>query len=64
MALSPSRNSGRPCRSVTFADADRALDEDIDAAYRAKYRRYSANVVGSVVNPEARAATIRLAPGS
>ncbi|MFI7131735.1 DUF2255 family protein [Nonomuraea sp. NPDC050153] len=51
-------------KDVTFADAGRALDEEIDAAYRAKYRRYGANIVGGVVNPEARAATIRLVPAS
>ena len=38
------------------------LDDDLDAAYRAKYRRYSASSVGHITSPQARAATIRLEP--
>jgi hypothetical protein len=49
-------------KDVTFADADPGLDDQIDAAYRDKYRRYGPNIIGSVVNPEARAATIKLLP--
>jgi hypothetical protein len=49
-------------RDVSFADADPALNDQIDAAYRDKYRRYGERIIGSVVNPAARAATIRLAP--
>src|SRR5881409_2722702 len=30
---------------VTFVDADRGLDDEIDAAYRTKYRRYAASIV-------------------
>jgi hypothetical protein len=47
---------------VTFADADPNLNDQIDAAYREKYRRYGPNIIGGVVNPGARAATIRLVP--
>lgn len=49
-------------KDVTFVDADPAINDQIDAAYRAKYRRYSASIVGSVVTPTARAATIKLVP--
>jgi hypothetical protein len=49
-------------KDVTFADADPAVNERIDAAYRSKYRRHGANIVGSVVNPASRAATIKLVP--
>jgi hypothetical protein len=49
-------------RAVTFADADPDLSEAIDAAYRDKYRRYGERIIGGVVNPEARAATIKLVP--
>ncbi len=49
-------------RDVTFVDADPALNDQLDAAYRAKYRRYAANIVGSIVTPQAREATIRLVP--
>jgi hypothetical protein len=47
---------------VTFADADPNLNDQIDAAYREKYRRYGPNIIGGVVNPGARAATIKLVP--
>ncbi|MCG5218028.1 DUF2255 family protein [Streptosporangium sp. KLBMP 9127] len=51
---------------VTFADADPDDDvhDEIDEVYRTKYRRYSANVIGGVVNPGSRAATIKLVPRS
>jgi hypothetical protein len=51
-------------KDVTFADPDPALNDQIDAAYRDKYRRYGEQIIGGVVNPEARAATIRLVPRS
>jgi hypothetical protein len=47
-------------KDVTFADAD--LNDEIDAAYRDKYRRYGERIIGGVVNPGARAATIKLVP--
>jgi hypothetical protein len=51
-------------KDVTVADADPDpdLNDQIDAAYRDKYRRYGERIVGGVVNPEARAATIMLVP--
>jgi hypothetical protein len=49
-------------REVTFADVDPAVGDRIDAAYQGKYRRYGARYIGGVVNPAARAATIRLVP--
>ena len=50
-------------KDVTFVvDADPALGERIDDAYRAKYRRYGANIVGGVVNPQSRQSTIKLVP--
>jgi hypothetical protein len=51
-------------KDVTFADADSHLEDAIDNAYRTKYLRYGANIVGSVVTPEARSATIKLLPRS
>jgi hypothetical protein len=38
------------------------MNDEIDAAYRAKYRRYAESIVGSIVSPEARAATLKLVP--
>ena len=49
-------------KDVTFADADHNLDDQIDAAYRAKYRRYGSTYVNPMVAPQARATTITLVP--
>jgi hypothetical protein len=49
-------------KDVGFAEVDPDLNDQIDAAYRDKYRRYGSSIIGGVVNPEARAATIKLAP--
>jgi hypothetical protein len=38
------------------------MNDTIDAAYRAKYHRYAESTVGSVVSPNARAATLKLVP--
>src|SRR5258707_11399673 len=50
-------------RHVTFEEADPAINDEIDAAYRSKYRRYAGRILNSVLTPEARSATIRLVPG-
>ena len=49
-------------RDVTFVDADTALGDEVDRAYRTKYRRYAANIVNSVLTPGARSATLRVVP--
>ncbi len=50
-------------KDVTFVEEpDPDINAQIDAAYRAKYRGYAANIVGSIVTPEARSATIKLFP--
>jgi hypothetical protein len=49
-------------KDVTLVSPDRELDDDIDAAYQRKYRRYAANIVDSITSPQARAATLRLVP--
>jgi hypothetical protein len=36
------------------------VNDEIDAAYRAKYSRYEATLVEPMASPEARATTIRL----
>jgi hypothetical protein len=53
---------GGVSRDVTFEEADAGLNDQLDAAYRAKYRRYATNIVNSVLTPQARAATLRLVP--
>jgi hypothetical protein len=54
--------AGGVAKDVTFVDADQGLDDQIDAVYRHKYRRYAAGIVNSVVTPQARVATLKLVP--
>jgi hypothetical protein len=49
-------------QDVTFVDADHRTDDEVDAAYRAKYRRYAGRILDSVLTPEARSSTIKLVP--
>jgi hypothetical protein len=53
-------------KDVTFVSVEAADDVNaaIDAAYRAKYRRYPASFVDAVLTPEAKSATIKLQPRS
>jgi len=48
-------------RNVLLVETD-DLNDEIDAAYRAKYHRYAESIVGSIVTPNARAATLKLVP--
>lgn len=49
-------------KDVTFLKADPHLNDEIDAAYRGKYRRHGARYVNMMVSAEARSATIKLSP--
>ena len=51
-------------RDVNFVDADPAPTDQIDTAYRTKYRRYGGQYVDPMLAPEARAATLKLVPRS
>ena len=52
-------------KDVTFVEeADPAINDQIDAAYRTKYRRYSGSYLDPMVAPEARSTTIKLVPRS
>ena len=51
-------------KDVTFVDADPDLNDQIDAAYRTKYRRYAPNIINSVMSLGARSATLKLMPRS
>jgi len=51
-------------KDVSFVDADHDIDDQVDAAYRAKYRRYAGNILNSVLTLQARSTTIKLAPRS
>jgi hypothetical protein len=51
-------------KDVTFVDeTDPGINDQIDAAYRTKYHRYS-SYVPPMIGPEARATTLRLVPHS
>ncbi len=51
-------------KDVAFLEVntDDNINDQIDAAYRNKYRRYATSIVNSVLSPKARAATIKLVP--
>jgi hypothetical protein len=53
--------AGGVSKDVLLVETD-DLNDEIDAAYRAKYRRYAESIVGSIVSPNARAATLKLMP--
>src|SRR5881296_309404 len=46
-------------KDVRLVETD-DLNDEIDAAYRTKYRRYAASIIDSIVSPQARAATLKL----
>jgi len=54
--------AGGIAKDVSFADADAALHDAIDDAYRAKYGRHGARWVDPMVSSEARSTTIKLVP--
>jgi len=50
-------------KDVAFVEeSDSNINDQIDAAYRTKYRRYAASIISTTVSPEARSATIKLVP--
>ena len=55
-------HAGGVVKDVTFIEEpDSNINDQIDAAYAAKYRRY-ASIIPSINSPAARAATIKLVP--
>jgi hypothetical protein len=48
-------------KDVVLVETDNVNDE-VDAEYRTKYRRYAASLVDPIMSPEARAATLKLVP--
>ena len=47
-------------KDVAFVEeADSDINNQIDAAYRTKYRRYAASIINHIVSPAARSATIK-----
>jgi hypothetical protein len=51
-------------KDVAFVDADHSIDNQIDAAYRTKYRRYAKSITDRINSPGARSTTIKLVPRS
>lgn len=54
--------AGGIAKDVTLVDANPDLNDQLDAVYRSKYRRYAASIISHIVSPEARSATIKLLP--
>jgi hypothetical protein len=54
--------AGGRSADVAFEDADPGVAEQLHDAYHAKYDRYGARIVATVVSNEAAAATLRLVP--
>jgi hypothetical protein len=50
-------------KEVLLVETDDSTDE-VDAAYRTKYRRYADSIIDAITSPEARAATLSLVPRS
>ena len=48
-------------KDVTVEDAEEAVYDEVDAAYRAKYGRY-ASIVDEITDDQARSTTLRLVP--
>lgn len=56
--------AGSVQKDVAFVDADHDSNDDIDAAYRAKYRRYAGTILNSVLTAGARSTCMKLVPRS
>jgi hypothetical protein len=49
-------------KDVTFINVDPEINEQLDAAYRTKFRHYAASIINSIVSDKARSTTMRLVP--
>ncbi len=49
-------------KNVSFVDADPSVNDQIDAAYQSKYRRYAKDIVDSINSAQARSTTMKLLP--
>jgi hypothetical protein len=49
-------------QDVTIEDVDGEVNDQVDAAYRDKYRRYAGSIVDGITNAQARRTTLKLAP--
>lgn len=55
-------DAGGVSKDITFADPDPDTGDELDCAYRAKYHRYAAGIVNSILAPQARSAAVKLVP--
>jgi hypothetical protein len=49
-------------KDVTIDDADGAVNDQVDAAYRTKYGHYASSIVDGITDTQARSTTLRLVP--
>lgn len=49
-------------KDVRFEEADPSVNDQVDAAYRSKYSRYTGRILNSCLTPEARSTTLRIVP--
>jgi hypothetical protein len=56
--------AGGTDKDVALVEADPDINDQIDAAYRTKYRRYAATIINNIVSPKARSTTMKLVPRS
>ncbi len=55
--------AGGVVKQVDFMEeAGVELNDQIDAAYKTKYRNYAASIVNTILSPEARSTTLKLLP--
>jgi len=55
-------SGGRIQKDVEFVDAEAEVNDQVDAAYRAKYKRYAGPILNSCLTPVARSTTLRVTP--
>ena len=54
-------HAGGVDKDVLLVETD-AMNDEIDVAYRTKYRRYAASIVNTTLTTQARGATLKLTP--
>ena len=55
-------SAGRLEKGVKFEEADASANDEVDSAYRSKYRRYAGRILNSCLTPEATSTTLRVVP--
>ncbi len=55
-------SAGRQEKDIKLEDADGSVNDEVDSAYRSKYRRYAGRILDSCLPPEATSTTLRVVP--